>query len=116
MKILKITISATFFLISAPDLLAQYEIYNEKPKTENTYSNANKINETDFDNYYTERDYNAKVNGAGNKNKRNYNVDEYDEKDHRNRNRNNDVAVQVAAEIVFDVFINTVFIVATFWN
>ena len=64
-----------------------------------------------LDNYYTEKDFYAKEK-MKHKNEILFTEEESEKK--RNR-RDNGVGVQIAAEIVFEVFINTLFVVATFW-
>ena len=113
MKTFKIYLFISFFLLSFSVLRAQDEIYNEKAKKEVVETINTTVDVKDFDNYCTERDFYAKER------KKHTNKDEIifsdDECEKKKNKRNNGVAVQIAAEIVFEVFINALFVVATCW-
>jgi hypothetical protein len=117
MKTFKRYFFAAFFLLSISGLYAQDEIYNEKPKEKITDTNKTTVSVPDFDEYFTEKDF--YVNERENNKHENQIEEEVifteEESEDKRERRGNGVAVQIAAEIVVEVFVNALFVIATFW-
>ena len=111
MKIVKRCLFLGLFLMLAIVTNAQDEIYNEKYKQEIVVDTSNSsINEKDIHNYVTEADYYAQQQ------KKQKNSEVFTEDDTKEKRRDNSEAVQIAAEVVLEVFIHAVFIIAAIWN
>lgn len=110
MKIVKRGILVSLFLLFAIATYAQDEIYNEKQKQEIIIdSSTTNVDEKDINNYVTEKEYYAKQ-------QKKKEIEIFTEDNLKEKRKDNGEAVQIAAEIVLEVFIHAVFIVATFWN
>lgn len=117
MKSIKILLSSLFLLIVV-SVNAQDEIYNDKKNKDKVYTTQKlEVKHVAIDEYTTEEDYNEKNNITTS-----YEVYEWEDneeiyKDEKQpKRRRNTVAGEVIAEVLVDVFINTVFIIAAFWH
>ena len=66
--------------------------------------------------YSTEQDYNEKNNIEPLYEVYGHEVEEIYEDEHKPKRRRNTLAAEIAAEVFVEVLVNTVFIIATFWN
>lgn len=107
MKTFKIYFLVLFSFVFISGFYAQDEIYNEKPSREVVDTTALNTDANNFDNYNTEQDYYAKKNNQKNKK---------EEAKKKERKRENSVWSDIAAEIVVEVVINSIFIIASLWN
>ena len=121
MKSIKIYLLPIFLLtLFNTQVFSQDDFYNnkkEKQKLEQTDSRADSIIVHE---YFTEEDYNEKHNVANNKisnDSEPYYGDEiYSSEEEKRRRERNNFFNEVAAEVVVEVIVNTLFIIATFWH
>ncbi len=106
----------TFFSTQA---FSQNDFYNDKKKKTKIEQKISKTDSIIVNEYYTEKDYNElhsikeiKINT----NSEIYYDDEaYNEEERKHRERDGFLA-EVAAEVIVEVVINAVFIIATIWQ
>ena len=114
MKSIKLLLSILFILL-AFGANAQDDFYNNKSKKKKTEVVKDSV--VSIDEYSTEQDYNEK-----NKIDTSYEVYDpeveeiYEDENQPRKRRRNTFAAEIAAEVFVEVLINTVFIIATFWN
>jgi hypothetical protein len=113
------TIKLFFFLIISSfisvNAFAQDEFYNNSQKENTTVVNnvdSNAVNEDDLENYSTESDYENTINQ--NEEVNNEDERQFAEEEKRKRQRRN--RAEFAAEVFFDVIVNTAFIIVAFWH
>lgn len=106
-----------FFLVLSNNVVAQDEFYSDKKTTE---TKSVRTDSVDISTYSTAEDYKAVENVEENTtnedvdspdNYRGYRDENSHEEKRRKRDRN-----EFVANVMVDVFINVVFIVATFWH
>lgn len=102
-----------FFLVLSNNVVAQDEFYGDKKTTETT---SIKRDSVDVSSYSTAEDYKAVENVEENTTNEEVYPDTYrDENSHDEKRRKRD-RNEFVANVMVDVFINLVFIVATFWH
>ncbi|PJA08686.1 MAG: hypothetical protein COX70_03100 [Flavobacteriales bacterium CG_4_10_14_0_2_um_filter_32_8] len=119
MNSIKIYLLSTLFLVFFNNLLfSQNDFYNDKKEEKNISSNKVTINDIDLiDEYTTEKDYNE----IHHINKIQYNDDELLEEEIYSNQKNtktkkDTIAAEVVADVILNVFVNAVFIIATCWH
>ena len=115
MKSIKLILSILFIFV-AFGANAQDDFYNNKPKKEKEKKEVVKEGVITIDDYATEQDYNEKNNINPSYEVYDPEVEEIYEDEKKSKRRKNTLAAEIAAEVVVEVFINTVFIIAAFWN
>ncbi|MCB0408681.1 MAG: hypothetical protein KDD29_00580 [Flavobacteriales bacterium] len=115
MKTIQIIAVIVFSLVSTNVAFAQDEFYNEDPKNQSSelVNEKEMVNEENYSTYKTENDFNENENEVI-KNE-NYIKEDNNEGEERKRRRRQ-ANTEFVAEIMVDVFINTVFIIAAFWQ
>ncbi len=116
MKSIKLLLSTVLIFITI-GANAQDDFYNNKSKKKKEKTEVVRDSVVSINDYSTEQDFNEM-----NKIETSYElydpeVEEIYEDENKSRKRKrNTFAAEVAAEVVVEVLINTVFIIATFWN
>ncbi|MDF1672797.1 MAG: hypothetical protein P1U41_04790 [Vicingaceae bacterium] len=116
MKSIKLLLSSVLIFI-AIGANAQDDFYNNKSKKKKEITEVVKDSVVSINDYSTEQDFNEK-----NKIETSYEVYDpeveeiYEDENKTRKRRRNTFAAEVAAEVFVEVLINTVFIIATFWN
>lgn len=102
-----------FFLVLSNNVVAQDEFYSDKKTTE---TKSVKTDSVDISTYSTAEDYKAVENVEENTTNEEVYPDTYrDENSHEEKRRKRD-RNEFVANVMVDVFINVVFIFATFWH
>jgi hypothetical protein len=115
MKTIKLLFLLSISFLMSVNTFAQDEFYNDSPKENTTSIKVDSETSSDgnnIDNYTTERDYTS----DNNRNNEVVIVDEeviYEEERKKRQRRNR---AEFAAEVFFDVIVNTAFIVVAFWQ
>ncbi len=115
MKTIQIIAVIVFSLVSTNVAFAQDEFYNEDRNNQSSevVNEKEMVNEENYSTYKTENDFNENENEET-KNE-NYIEEDNNEEQERKRRRRQ-ANTEFVAEIMVDVFINTVFIIAAFWQ
>lgn len=121
MKSIKIYLLPIFLLtLFNTQVFSQDDFYHDKKEKQKFEQTDSRVDSIIVNEYFTEKDYNEKHNVADNKiskDSESYYEDEIysSEEVKRKRDRNN-FFNEVAAEVVVEVLVNTLFIIATFWH
>lgn len=116
MKSIKLLLSMLLIFI-AFGANAQDDFYNNKSEKKKGKIELVKDSVVSINDYSTEQDYNEKNNIDTSYEVYDPEVEEIYEDENRSKKRKrNTFAAEFAAEVVVEVLINTVFIIATFWN
>lgn len=109
MKTIPFYLLIIIFFGSFTTVFAQDEFYSTNKTTE---TKTVSIDTVDLDNYTTEQDYLEAVQEV-----ENYSVADIETEEENKRVKHRRIIrAEVVAEIAVDVFINTVFIIAAFWQ
>lgn len=120
MKSIKIYLLPLFlFIFFSIQVFSQDEFYNDKKETEKIEQTISKTDSIIVYGYFTEKDYNE-IHGIQKHTKNTdselyYGDEIYNEEPRKGRRRDGFLA-EVAAEVIVEVVINAVFIIATFWQ
>ena len=115
MKSIKLIVSLLFVFVSF-NMSAQNDFYSDEKGKIEPVLEQNVVDVYSLDEYSTEQDYNEKHNIEPSYEVYNENTEEIYSDEKQPKRRRNTFAGDVAAEVVVEVIINTVFIIATFWN
>ncbi|MGE0561234.1 MAG: hypothetical protein AB7O47_05415 [Flavobacteriales bacterium] len=111
MKTILIYFPVLFFLISSNSILAQDEFYKDKKEVEKI---SLKTDSVSYDNYSTAEDYYDAENNNRFYEKQEYAIDNIEGEDNQEEKRNKRERAAFISNVVFDVFVNAVFIFAAF--
>jgi len=120
MKSIKIYLLPFILLIVfCSPLYSQNDFYNDKTPQKSVIQKASKIDSVLIHGYFTEKDYNE-LRGIDNSQKKSeseiyYRDEVLTEEEQRKRERDGFFS-EVAAEVIVEVVVHTVFILATFWQ
>jgi hypothetical protein len=92
---------------------AQNDIYGDNNGGVELISESDVV---DIDDYSTEQDYNEKYNIEPIYEVSNEEIEEIYSNEKQPKRKRNTLAGEIAAEVVVEVIVNTIFIIATFWN
>lgn len=116
MKSIKLLLSILLIFI-AFGANAQDDFYNNKSKKKKEKTEVVKDSVVSINDYSTEQDYNEMNNLEISYEVYNPDVEEiYEDNNKPRKPRRNSFAAEIAAEVFVEVLVNTVFIIATFWN
>lgn len=98
---------------------SQNDFYNSKKEKEQGKQKLSKTDSILVDGYFTEEDYNEirgiKENKHTSSSEEYYKNKDYTEEE-RKKNERDHFLTEVAAEVIIEVVVNTLFILATFWH
>ena len=119
MQSIKLILPILFFF-TVGGVFGQDEIYpdnKKKEKKEEVTQGQSTDEKVDLDAYSTEMDYNQANRSYRNQNNNDDYWEEeiYQDEDERRRSRDNGSG-ELVAQIVFEVVVNSLFIIATFWH
>ena len=116
MKSIKLLLSA-LFILTFISVNAQDDFYNDKKAKDK--EKTEKIVETQkiaIEEYTTEQDYNEKHNIEPTYEVYDGESEEFYDGTENRKPRRNTLAGEIVAEVVVEVFVNAVFIIAAFWH
>lgn len=111
MKTILIYFPILFFLILSNNILAQDEFYKDKKEVEKTSIEADSVN---YESYSTAEDYYDAENSSVVYEKKEYAIDNVEDEENQEEKRDKRERAAFITNVVFDVFVNAVFIFATF--
>lgn len=115
MKSIKLLAFLLFMFVSF-NMAAQNDFYNDKKEKNEVVFEQNAVDINNIDEYNTEQDFNEKYNIEPSYEVYDEHTEEIYSDEKQPKQRRSTLAGEIAAEIVVEVIINTVFIIATCWN
>jgi hypothetical protein len=116
-KIYLLPVLLLFFISN--QLIAQNELNKEKNKTVKMEQKIIQIDVYNIEDYTTEKDYNQ-IHKISQQQKNNgyefYNEEEIYSDNKIHKRKKNTLAGEIVADVIAEVLINTVFIIATYWH
>ncbi len=111
MKTILIYFPVLFFLIFSNNILAQDEFYNNEKVVKPAIVKTDSV---DFNEYSTAEDYYDAENNSEVYDKKEYAIDNVEDEENQEEKRDKRERAAFITNVVFDVFVNAVFIFAAF--